>query len=244
MAVIAEKDLAGILLADVSLQLIEPDLYTVLPEGEISNTFDDGARFYDLVICNPIYNRLIWGYWISSFGTFTQKGLESSQEGLVLDVGCGSLAFNAKQYAHYSARPVVLLDQSLNLLRIAKQRICKINGRVPENMVFVQGDALNLPFKPHVFQTIISLNLLHVLADAKKVLAGQQNVLADIGTISISTLIKNNRFADKYLEIMLDKISGVAPRTMAQLQAVFNELKMPVISELNGNMAFFRYGFK
>ena len=83
----------------------------------------------------------------------------------ILDAGCGSLAFTAKTYAGYSDRPVVLLDRSLRLLRMAKERLTKRCGEIPANIVLVHGDALQLPFEPQSFTTIISLNLLHMFED-------------------------------------------------------------------------------
>ena len=54
------------------------------------------------------------------------KALSSSSAGNVLDLGCGSLAFTAKVYSQYTERPVVLVDQSLKMLRMAKSRIMKL----------------------------------------------------------------------------------------------------------------------
>ncbi len=78
-----------------------------------------------MVACNSIYNCLIWGYSTSKFASLTYDALRSSKEGIILDLGCGSLAFNANIYIQYLKRPVVLLDQSLKLLKIAKSRIIK-----------------------------------------------------------------------------------------------------------------------
>lgn len=108
------------------------------------------------------------------------------------------------------------------------------------NMVFLHGDALNLPFKPKIFNTIISLNLLHVLIDVKKVLLGLRNVLTDNGTMSFTTLIENNRFADKYLNIMGKKGLSV-PRKAHELFEIFNDISMPVKFDIKGNMAFIFY---
>ncbi len=70
--------------------------------------FDDKAGYYDLLIGNPVYNRIMWGYSIKEFGSFCDATLRSSSEGWVLDAGCGSLVFTAGSYAAYRARPAVL----------------------------------------------------------------------------------------------------------------------------------------
>jgi ubiquinone/menaquinone biosynthesis C-methylase UbiE len=134
----------------------------------------------------------------------------------------------------------VLLDQSMKLLRMAKARLTNLHGSVPPNMVFLHGDALQPPFKPKSFTTIISMNLLHVLDDVRKVLLGFKSVMADGATVSFSTLIKSGRFADTYLN-MLGKANAVVPRTADQLLAIFNEVAMPVKHHVSGNMAFIHH---
>ncbi len=242
MSTINECDLSKLISKDVSFRLIEPHIYSVLSNIEVDSSYDKKfGDIYDWVACNPIYNRLIWGYSTSKFASLTHDALRSSKKGFVLDVGCGSLAFTTKTYVQYSERPVFLLDQSLKLLRIAKSRITKLNGKIPDNMVFVHGDALQLPFVPKMFHTIISLNLLHVLGDINKLLADLRNVLADDGRIDFTTLIKGKRVADRYLKVW-ENAGEVVSRDIDQLQAVFNELEMPIKYDINGNMAFIHYG--
>ncbi len=238
MPIADESSLSELLLKNISLRVIEPHIYSVIQDGEGTNSFDKMACFYDLVICNPLYNRLVWGYSVKSYDALTRSALTSSKDGWVLDAGCGSLAFTAKTYLRYSERPVVLLDQSLSLLRIAKSRLIRLNGSVPPNIVFLHGDALNLPFKPKIFKTIISLNLLHVLKDLKRALPGFKKVLADNGSMSFTTLIKNSRFADRYLFYAVMKTSGVAPRDAQELAEFFKAASMPAKFDITGNMAF------
>ena len=122
-------------------------------------------------------------------------------------------------------------------LRMAKARLINLHGSVPPNMVFLHGDALELPFKPKSFATIISMNLLHVLDDVKKALLGIKSVMADGATVSFSTLIKSGRLSDNYLN-MLGNADAVVPETAGQLLAIFDEVAMPVQHRVTGNMAF------
>jgi len=147
------------------------------------------------------------------------------------------LAFTAKTYSLYPDRPVVLLDQSLKLLRIAKSRLTKLNGKVPDNLIFLHADALQLPFAPKTFDTIISLNLLHVLDDINNLLNGLKNVLTKDGKILFTTLIKGNRLADKYLKVWEDA-GEVVSRKIEELETIFAGLGMPIEFDINGNMAF------
>lgn len=235
---INESSLEQLLSAGQQLRQIEPQIYSVIYPSEADNSFDEMAWFYDRVICNRFYNRIMWGYSITGYGPFTSRALNSSQDGWVLDAGCGSLAFNAKLYADYSDRPVVLLDHSLKLLKIAKSRLTKLHGGMPQNMIFLQGDALQLPFREKCFETILSLNLLHVFEDLKEPLMEFKRVLTNKGGMSFTTLISNNRFADGYLATMLKKTCNVAPRTEDQLRVGFAELEIPFQCRVEGNMAF------
>lgn len=242
MSTINESDLSKLFSKDVSFRLIEPHIYSVLSNTKVDSSYDKKfGDIYDWVACNPVYNRLIWGYSTSKFASLTHDALKSSKKGIVLDVGCGSLAFTTKTYIQYSERPVVLLDQSLKLLRMAKSRITKLNGKVPDNIIFIYGDALQLPFASNKFQTIISLNLLHVLNDINKLLNGLRNIITDDGKIYFTTLVQSNRIADRYLKVWENK-GEVVSRDMNQLEAVFIQLGMSVKYDIDGNMAFIYYG--
>ena len=97
MAKIDETKLSAMLLENFTLRAIEPNIYSVLPDNEFGNEYDSQFGFiYDLVACNPVYNSLIWGYSVRIFLQTASEALHSSHEGYVLDIGCGSLAFTAK----------------------------------------------------------------------------------------------------------------------------------------------------
>ncbi len=227
---------------NVDLRLVEPHIYSVFPGIEVSNSYDAPfGSIYDWVACNPLYNRLIWGYSIAKFSSLAHDALTSSKNGNVLDLGCGSLAFTAKTYIQYSDRPVVLIDQSLKMLRIAKSRLIKLNGNVPDNMVFLHADALQLPFQQKSFNTIISQNLLHCLDDTKKLLIELKNILSEDGRMYFTTLVKGNRLADRYLKALADG-GKLVTRNIDQHRDVFEELGMSIKYDIDGNMAFIYYG--
>ena len=242
MTPIAERDLSALLSKNVDLRLIEPHIYSVFSDIEASNSYDSPfGNIYDWVACNPLYNRLIWGYSIAKFSSLAHDALTSSMNGNVLDLGCGSLAFTAKTYIQYSDRPVVLIDQSLKMLRIAKSRLIKLNGNVPDNMVFLHADALQLPFQQKSFNTIISQNLLHCLDDTKKLLIELKNILSEDGRMYFTTLVKGNRLADRYLKALADG-GKLVTRNIYQHRDVFEELGMSIKYDIDGNMAFIYYG--
>lgn len=242
MTPIDERYLSALLSKNVDLRLIEPHIYSVFPDIEVSNSYDSPfGSIYDWVACNPLYNRLIWGYSIAKFSSLSHDALTSSKNGNVLDLGCGSLAFTAKTYIQYFDRPVILIDQSLKMLRIAKSRLIKLNGNVPDNMVFLHADALQLPFQQKSFNTIISQNLLHCLDDTKKLLIELINILSEDGRMYFTTLVKGNRLADRYLKALADG-GKLVSRNIDQHRDVFEELGMSIKYDIDGNMAFIYYG--
>lgn len=242
MAAIGNNELSALLSEHTSLKLIEPHIFSVLSDSETANTYDTKfGTVYDLVACNPIYNRLTWGYSVSLFSAITHDALRSSKKGNVLDLGCGSLAFTAKEYIRYSGRPVVLVDQSLKMLRIAKSRLLKINKTVPDNMVFLQADALWLPFREKSFDTVISENLLHCLSDTKSLLKELKNIISEDGRMYFTTLVKTNRFFDRYLGALAAG-GKLVSRSMGDHQTIFNQLGMPIKYNINGNLASIKYG--
>lgn len=237
---IDESKLSSLLLENITLRPIEPHIYSVYPQEGHTNTYDRIWSFYDLVMGNRYYNRVMWGYRIADFSSFCHDSLASSSDGWVLDAGCGSLVFTSNTYAGYSKRPIILLDASLQMLRAAKSRLSRLNGNVPSNMVFLHGDVLQLPFKPGNFRTIISMNVLHVLQDINRVLYELKNALADGGTIALSSLIANDRLGDVYPKL-LSKTGQLILRTPDQILACFEELEISTSHYVRGNMMFIRH---
>jgi ubiquinone/menaquinone biosynthesis C-methylase UbiE len=228
---------------DVTLNLVEPNIYSVYSTGVSPGSYDriGASTIYDVVACNRFYNWLMWGYSVTDYATLCEHSLSSSSEGWVLDLACGSLAFTAKTYAHFSNRPVVFLDQSLKLLRKGKSRLEKLKGSISEKMFFLHADALHLPFKEKVFDTIISLNLLHCLNDPKTVLREIKRVSTANGNSVLTTLVQSSRWSDRYLST-LAKSGALISRSLDELLSAFNDIEMQVTYKVKGNLAFIKYG--
>ncbi len=240
---IDDETLASILLPGLELTPVEPHIYTLASDAECGNEYDRIGVFYDLIMGNSVYNRVMWGYSISSFGIVCPKVLSKPSEGWVLDVGCGSLVFTAKVYASVSDRPVILMDQSIAMLRKARARMVQLCGEFPPNMAFLHGDALRLPFKTDVFGSVICLNLLHVLDDVHAFLRGLNRVLVSGGTSAFTTLVLNNRFGDFYMRFLGGK-GLIIPRSTDDVLEAFDDLAWQVAHQLDGNMLFLQNGVR
>jgi len=236
MVTVGENELLAMLLGNFTLRAVEPNIYSVLPDDNSGNEYDSEFGFiYDLVACNPIYNRFIWGYSVKIFSQIANEALNSSQDGPVLDIGCGSLAFTAKTYRNYTKRPVVLTDQSLKMLRMAKAKLIKQSGKVPDNLVFLHADALQLPFQENIFTTILSENLLHCLGDTSILLKQLKNIISKHGKMYFTTLVRANRFADKYLKALAENDKLVS-RNIGDHQKIFEQVGLPATYEASGNL--------
>ena len=237
--------LSEIISEDVSLNLVEPDIYSVYSIGDSPGSYDSigASTIYDMVACNPFYNRLMWGYSIKDYATLCDDSLASSSEGWVLDLACGSLAFTAEIYANCSNRPIVFLDQSLKLLRKGKSRLEKLKGNISENKFFLHADALQLPFKANIFHTVISLNLLHCIGldDVKTALKEIKRVLTDGGNSAITTLVQGSRWSNRYLN-MLAGSGALISRSPDELLSAFDDMDMPITHKIKGNLALINYG--
>jgi ubiquinone/menaquinone biosynthesis C-methylase UbiE len=239
---IDEDRLSEVISEDVNLRRVEPGVYSVYSQGEMPGAYDrlGVSTIYDLVACNRFYNWLMWGYSIREYTAFCQEILASSPEGWVLDTACGSLSFTAKLYSNYFNRPVILLDQSLNLIRKARSRLVKLNGRVPANIVFLHADALRLPFRAKSFANILSLNLLHCLEDVGSVLEELKRVLAPGGSAALTTLVQTSRWSDRYLNLLAAS-GALVSRSTNELLSAFNGSGMQVTHNIKGNLAFMQH---
>lgn len=234
--------LSEVITQGVKLRQVEPHVYSAYPTDNSGSAYDRPfGNIYEIVACNRLYNRILWGYWPKEFQSMAQEALGSDTEGWVLDAGCGSLAFTAEAYSKYSRRPVVLLDNSIKLLRMAKARITRLCGHVPDGMVFLHADAMSMPFKPAAFRTIIAQNLLHAVSSAEKLIGELKVALAPGGTVSMTTLIENNRFSDSYLRMLADK-GLLVGRGLNDIQGLFTTAGMKANIRTQGNMAFILIG--
>lgn len=233
-----ESRIAEIIADDVELRLVEPQIYSVYPEGEAAHAYDENVAFYDRVIGNRTYNRIMWGYDSLEFIDFTQDALNSREDGWVLDAGCGSLVFTAKAYAEFNMRPVVFLDQSIEMLRAAKARLIALKGEIPVEWALIQGDVLGLPFKSQVFETAISLGVLHVLEQGERMVGELERVLTDVGSLYLTSLVTGRSWGDRYLKYLFNSGGVAGPREPQEAIRIFMDHDIQTTYAVKGNMIF------
>ncbi len=69
--------LSEIISEDVSLNLVEPDIYSVYSIGDSPGSYDSigASTIYDVVACNRFYNWLMWGYSVKDYATLCENSL-------------------------------------------------------------------------------------------------------------------------------------------------------------------------
>lgn len=225
------------LIKNVAFEEVDDAIYSCLPADARASDYDDKARAYDWVVGNRFYNRIVWGNWPSRYRAFCEQALASA-DGPYLDAGCGSLVFTADVYAQAAARPIVLLDRSLGMLRRGRDRIRRHLGRVPEHIRFVQGDIFDLPFRDGVFKVVASYGVLHVFTDPAGMLAELERVRSPAGKTHLSSLVGNDALGRRYLALLQRAGEVGVCHTTASLADALAATPFAYRVDAVGNMAY------
>jgi len=221
------------------LRALDDGLFSVLPEGAAGHLYDGRARAYDRMIGSRLYNRIAWGASPADYRRFARRAVGSAPGGWFLDAGCGTLLLTADAYRAAADRPIVVMDRSLGMLRRARERVLAGGARLPSQLVFLQADLLDLPFRPRSFRTVMSMGMLHLFADAGPVAASLESLLMEDGSLFLTSLVENGRLGDRYLRLLHRHGEVAAPRTAAGLEVQLRgSLARPVEYSLTGNMAY------
>lgn len=117
------------------------------------------------------------GYTEDMFLKITNFGKETIKNKLVLDLGCGSGRF--LDIINKCESLIIALDYTA-AIDVAKRNIQN------ENILFIQGDALNLPIKNEIVDYVYSIGVLHHTPDPKKGIEEAYKVLKKEGVFAIS----------------------------------------------------------
>ena len=235
----ALDDLKEVLAENCALRLVENGIYSVLPEDTSKHDYDRKANVYDWVVSTRLYNSVMWGSSPLAYRAFARQAVESSPNGRVLDAACGSMLFTAPIYRECQ-RKIIAFDQSLAMLRRARQRLINFFGCVPEHVRLLQADVSDLPFRPASFHTVLCMNVLHHVENATALIPSLKTMLADGGHLYLTSLVSNNRFiGDRYLRALYATGEVVRPRSNSELKEMLKGfLNQAVSYRVNGNMAF------
>nr|WP_321408236.1 class I SAM-dependent methyltransferase [uncultured Carboxylicivirga sp.] len=196
---------------------IEKSIWEV--EGLHKGEYDDQAVQYDRLISNGLYNRLMWGNVPQDYSAFCKKGLEKSNGGIIADIGCGTLSFTYKEYSVHNNDDLYLCDLSYEMLKIGKRRIQK-TGLDISNINFLRSDALNLPFKDKMVDTVFSFGLFHIFNNPSSLINEIVRILKPNGKIFLTSLCNDRLLSAKYLSFLHKKGHVAVPLKSTEIKNI------------------------
>jgi SAM-dependent methyltransferase len=227
------------LLQNRPIREVEPGLYSVLPVNYPGQPYDNRALAYDWVIGSRVYNHVFWGTSPKEYRALATQAFASGDSGWLLDAGCGTLLFTAEAYAANPNRRVIALDMSIGMLRRAKSRLADLMGRSPDHITFLQADLLDLPFRTHSFETVVSMDMLHLFDPMESLVGPLHRSLQQGGRIFLSSLVQNARFGDRYMRLLYRAGELARPRNAEELERMLRQsLGEPMDYRVAGNMAY------
>lgn len=209
----------------------EPGLWSILPPDERPAPYDSIARAYDAIVGNSLYNRLVWGGWARAYTEAARAALAAVPAGPVLDCGCGSLVFTHKAYRDADRARLVLFDRSLGMLKQAGKRL--------PGGLFLQGNALALPFADRSFAGVMAWGLLHIFGSQSPLLGAIARVAAPQARICVSSLTLCGRsVGDHMLHMLHERGEAARPEPSSIVKEAFAAHFTIESAEQRGNMLF------
>jgi len=106
------------------LKEVSADIWSVIcAQAEDTAQCDSIGGAYDLVGGPGICHRLFWGVSTNACREFVEQARLTSDEGQVLDAGCGSMLFSAPTYRRPNKGVVIGADVSIAMLTRARNRL-------------------------------------------------------------------------------------------------------------------------
>jgi ubiquinone/menaquinone biosynthesis C-methylase UbiE len=220
-----------VLKADAKAEQVDSNIWSVMPIGERDASYDTMARAYDWLIGNSVYNRFVWGNWSKVYRDAASDALKDAAEGAILDCGCGSLIFTSDAYQASPLDRMILFDRSLGMMRRGAKRL-------PGGM-FLQGDALALPFADESFPLCLSWGLAHIFGSGSGLFAELRRVTQTEGLVKLSMLVLANRSPGDQVLPQLHKRGEIAePEQADSVRVAFAHHFSIEDDVLRGNMLF------
>jgi ubiquinone/menaquinone biosynthesis C-methylase UbiE len=145
----------------------------------------------------------MWGNSPQNYADFCKKGLKNA-DGIITDIGCGTLSFTHKVYAENIDKNLFLCDLSLEMLKIGKSRLESTSKDISA-ITFLRSNALNMPFKDNIVQTALSFGIFHIFENPSKLIKEIVRILKPEGQLFLSSLCTDRKISEKYLDFFIQK---------------------------------------
>lgn len=222
------------------LRKTKDGLFSVVDAPGIA-AYDNKAKAYERIVRSKLYNQVIWGAQPKDYIHFAEKAILDTN-GIILDVGCGGLAHTAAIYANRK-QDCILLDQSIEMLRIAAKRLKDLCQTIPQNICLLQADAFQLPFEDTRFENLASFGMIHCFDNKEAFLTEAFRVLKPGGNFYFTTMT-SDRFTGRLYMRFLRKMGAFGePINTVQTLALFKSHANGLSHYRVGSMLFI-YGQK
>lgn len=166
--------------------------------------YDKQAVKYDKLISNHFYNLLMWGNSPKDYSDFCKQAMDKEVEGVVADVGCGTLSFTAEVYAKSDNQDIFLCDLSYEMLKIGKSRILSNNSDLSRT-TFLRSDALDMPFNDKSIQTVLSFGFFHVISKPSDLIIEFNRIIKSGGKLYLTSLCTDRKLSALYMKFLHKK---------------------------------------
>ncbi|QEC67718.1 class I SAM-dependent methyltransferase [Panacibacter ginsenosidivorans] len=217
------------------VSFVDDQVWTVLPDS-FSAPYDGKARLYEWLVKRHWYNKLFWGTSPCDYRQFAARSIMHSK-GNLLDIGCGGLIHTAAIYSK-TKRNVFLLDNSTEMLKRGCSRVT--NGRINNNLFFLQANAFDIPFSNNSFDSVVSFGTIHLFEDKAAFVNEALRVLKVGGDFHFSTMVTERPFSKKYLTALYKRKEVGTPFNADEIMALFKDKVNAVSYTLKGSMLFIK----
>ena len=178
---------------------------------KIKDSYRQTRNIYDDVLTRSkwwsrLYMDVFWGgIDDNEIAAKTLSYIPDDFSGKLLDVPVGTGVFTAGKYARMKQAEITCLDYSEDMLVQARVRFEKEGIR---NVQAVQGDVGALPFADGSFDTVLSMNGIHVFPNKEKAWSEIRRVLKPDGSLVACFCIKGeSRISDWLMHRILSRKS-------------------------------------
>ena len=217
------------------IRKIEDRLFSSL--GNINgSSYDNKARMYEKLVSSKSYNKIIWGTLPKDYTDFAKKAILNSN-GISIDIGCGGLIQTATIYSK-AKQNCILLDHSIEMLKIAKNRLNTLCHHVPENIDLLQADAFQLPFEDNSFDNLVSFGMIHCFENKSQFIKEALRVLKSNGTFHFTTMTSDRLISKYYMAILRRQKEFGEPLGSKQILNLFEGNALKIEYYMKGSMIF------
>lgn len=139
-----------------------------------------------------VYDRL-WSRYIFKSLSFLKDWAQLEPMSRVLDVACGTGAFEHLVLSQHPTQSIVGIDLSEKMLEIAEKKC-----RDYPNVSFQTASVMALPFDDRSFDVVVSASALHYFEDPISALIEMKRVLKPTGELIILDWCKDDWFCRLY----------------------------------------------